>query len=61
MKDKDKLDAVKEVQKILSYLNASRELEKECRIELLELSKKYKLSIDFQNLQVTDWGDLQVK
>ena len=59
MKDKEKLEAAKEVQKHLSYLNALRELEKECRIELLELSKRYKLIIDFENCKVTDWGDLQ--
>jgi hypothetical protein len=59
MNDREKLNAIKEVQKNLHYLAAAEELVKQCRLELLQLSKKYRLIIDFQGCQVTDWGDLK--
>jgi hypothetical protein len=59
MNDKDKLKAIEKVQTLLIHLGALEELTKQCREEIVEYAKKYKLSIDFENHQVTDWGDLK--
>jgi inorganic pyrophosphatase len=57
--DKDKLKAIEKVQTLLIHLGALEELAKQCREELLQYAKTYKLSIDFQEHKVTDWGDLK--
>ena len=59
MKDKEKIEEIKKVQTLLIHLEAAEELVKQCREQIMEYAKKYKLSIDFENHQVTDWGDLK--
>jgi hypothetical protein len=55
----DKVKAMKEVQKYLSYYKAVRELEKELRETLISLAREYRLSVDFENFEITDWGVLE--
>jgi len=59
MKDKEKIEEIKKVQTLLIHLAAAEEIVKQCREQIMEYAKKYKLSIDFENHQVTDWGDLE--
>ena len=55
----DRVKAMKEVQKYLSYYKTVRELEKELRETLISLAREYRLSVDFENCEITDWGVLE--
>jgi hypothetical protein len=52
-----KLDIVLEIHRLLQYLKKLKSLEEETKIQLEELSDKYKIQID-ENYEVRDWGDL---
>jgi hypothetical protein len=60
LSDKEKLKLKDEVSKNLLWLKIMKEeYEKQVTDFLLESSRKYKLSIDFERYEVTDWGDLK--
>jgi len=52
-----KLDIVLEIHHLLQYLKKLKSLEEETKIQLDDLSDKYKIQID-ENYEVIDWGDL---
>jgi hypothetical protein len=58
MKIKSAFKEKERIQKLLEYISTAEDIIKHCREELLEYAKVYKLSIDFQKNEVTDWGEL---
>jgi hypothetical protein len=59
-----KLKLRDEVIRDLRYLKSNAwwkkpEYEKQVRELLLMISRKYKVNIDFEKYEVTDWGDLK--
>jgi hypothetical protein len=58
MNNKGTFKEKERIQKLLEYISTAEEIIKQCREELLEYAKVYKLSIDFQKNEVTDWGEL---
>ncbi|MEM4975985.1 MAG: hypothetical protein QXT64_01520 [Desulfurococcaceae archaeon] len=43
----------------LEAIRICRMVEKSAREDLAELAKKYRLRIDYDSLEVLDWGDLR--